>query len=608
MKRNMNVIQNIRLSTPIDRPFSNMLDWAVFVFVLLVGSVFAYYVNTLGITLVLVDQFSHLSIARQITDSLTPGMSQVGFWPPLLHILLAPFAAIDTLYYSGYASAVLLIPFLGVAVVLLARLLYLLTQERLLSYLFALLLLANPYMLYFSVTPMMEVLFLAMLIGATYFFARWWVTGELTSLIWIAVFISLATLARFEGFILLPLVTGLVLMRLWRQGLHRSQIEALMLIFGVVALTGVLFTFVYGFVYNDDPLAFMSNNWGAYAQQRDLELPAQGNLINATIYMGAAAKEMLGLAPLATILVGFVFLLVTLIERRLLIFSVIGILLSPFLFDILAGYQGSAVIYMPYLPPYADGFFNARYGLFLAAAAVVIPAIAAALIARTFYDAKNALPVHLLPALYVFIFVAVSIGTFATTAACSTCFTVVQNSQQASPPDHAPAAAALSEAYDGGYILMTRALHNEVAVRAGIPLRNYILEANEHYYNRAVETPWWYARYVVMFNPNERVHQPWQRENEHISKMWADSDEFERFYEQIYISDAEAVYKLRESVLQEHVLARSIPADAVPALQNGTPRWDVEGTHAQIEAALGRWRTQRSSVGLAPIRMNRLSI
>src|SRR3990167_3902627 len=76
----------------------------LFAAVLVIGSLYAWYVYELGFTLFLVDQNAHLNISRLIIDSLTPGISQIGFWPPLLHILMIPFSFIDVLYQSGIMS------------------------------------------------------------------------------------------------------------------------------------------------------------------------------------------------------------------------------------------------------------------------------------------------------------------------------------------------------------------------------------------------------------------------------------------------------------------------------------------------------------------------
>lgn len=584
------LIKSDHLNASTARPFSDRLDWALFSITMLIGAAFTYYIHSIGLSLVLVDHFSHLSIARQITDSLTPGMSQVGFWPPLLHIILAPVAIFDSLYYSGISSAFVLVPVLGLGVVWLARLLFLLTGERLISYVFASLLLVNPYLLYFSVTPMMEVLFISMLIGSTYFFTRWWLMDELSSLIFSGVLISLASLSRFEGFIIIPLVTLLITFRLVKNRVSFTQIEALLLIFGLMASTGVIFTLVYGAVYNGDPLAFMSNDWGAYAQQRELNLPGEGNLLMSVVYMSAAASEILGTLSLLTAILSFLLLCFTLKKQRLLILSVIAILGSPFIFDVMASYQGSAVIYLPYLPPYQDGYFNVRYGLLLAAVLNVLPALVAAQLAKVYRGANSWSPVHLILALYIVIFTVVGLGSHIEKVGCPDCFAVIQKSNQISPAYHKEAAEALRLNYDGGYILMTRALHNEIAVRAEIPLSHYILEANEHYYGRTLEAPWWFARYVVMFNPNDNIHQAWQQQNEIVSRTWSKNSTFHYYYDQIYLSEGTAVYKINEKILKEKALRNDIPLASIPSLQTENNHWDVEETYKIISQALAENR------------------
>ncbi|MDQ6949150.1 MAG: hypothetical protein M3256_23550, partial [Actinomycetota bacterium] len=53
------------------------------------------------------DARSHLNIARHVTDSLTPGLAQLGsVWLPLPHLLMAPLAANDVLWHSGVAGAI----------------------------------------------------------------------------------------------------------------------------------------------------------------------------------------------------------------------------------------------------------------------------------------------------------------------------------------------------------------------------------------------------------------------------------------------------------------------------------------------------------------------
>src|SRR5437899_2515328 len=54
------------------------------------------------------DAESHLNIAKRVSGSLTPGFAQLGgIWLPIPHILLIPFVAIDPLWRSGLAGAII---------------------------------------------------------------------------------------------------------------------------------------------------------------------------------------------------------------------------------------------------------------------------------------------------------------------------------------------------------------------------------------------------------------------------------------------------------------------------------------------------------------------
>ena len=148
---------------------------------------------------------------------------------------------------------------------------------------------------------------------------------------------------------------------------------------------------------------------------------------------------------------------------------------------------------------------------------------------------------------------------------------------------------------------MTRALHNEVAVRAGIPLSQYILEANEHYYDRALETPWLFARYVVMFRPNEDVHQPWQLGNERVSLLWAGDQDFHHFYDELFVSGAEAIYVIDEDALRAYARSRDLSEKLLPALSTRTGEWDVANTDEALEQAIREWRFyKKMSLGKDP--------
>ena len=53
------------------------------------------------------DAQTHLDIARHVTDGLRPGLVQLGsVWLPLPHLLLVPLVAVNGLWHSGAAGAI----------------------------------------------------------------------------------------------------------------------------------------------------------------------------------------------------------------------------------------------------------------------------------------------------------------------------------------------------------------------------------------------------------------------------------------------------------------------------------------------------------------------
>lgn len=257
------------------------VELLIFLVVLTIGAAFTLYIYNIGLTKALVDQNSHLNISRQITDSLTPGMSQIGLWPPLLHVLMSPASMIDNLFQTGLAAAATLIPILAMAAVMLYRLIRLLVPGVSPALLGVALFVVNPYILYYASTPMTETLFIATLIGVAYFTASWFKSDRLTHLMYASLFVVAASLARFEGFILIPLIALIAFFHLRGKGKRREEIEAILVLLGAIVAIGIFYTLAYGWTFAGDPLAFMNNAWSASAQQQDYTLPTHSNLFGS---------------------------------------------------------------------------------------------------------------------------------------------------------------------------------------------------------------------------------------------------------------------------------------------------------------------------------------
>ena len=568
---------------PFSKP-TKLFDWTLFSVVLFFSALFAWYVYAQGMTMVMVDQYSHMSIARQVTDSLTPGISQLGFWPPLLHIVMIPFAAIDGLYESGLAAAVVLVPLLTLSCVMLYHLTYVLTQNRPISLGAVAVYVLNPYVLYFSVTPMTDMFYIAIMIIATYFFIHWWKTDSLLSLLSMGFLVGISPMARFEGFALIAMVGLFVVIRLWMRNVSYYKLESVTILYGLLAMIGVAFILVYGLIFNGNPLAFLNDEWSAYEQQLDFFLPTKHSIDISLLYLVHAGGHMIGWTLLVIAWVSFLCAAIFVHRDRMLFVAVAMILASPFLFDWLAMIQGSVIIQLPELPPEESLFFNERYGVYLIAFAAVIPSVVAAAVYQAFSGLRwYTVPVGMFAAGLVMMVALNGSLTLLKDVACDGCFDVIKKSRQVSPPSHGPLAEALRKEYDGGNILITRALHNQVVVESGIPLQHYVTEANEFYYDQAVAYPWLFARYVVMYSDDINTGN-WYIQRERVSREWAGSPQFDYYYEQIYTSGEADLFKLRDARVHEFAYEHGIDTEDIPSLKREDPNteWDVQKTFGEF--------------------------
>ena len=79
----------------------------IFIFSLTIGCLFAYYSYSNDLITLYIDDSIHLNIARRVTDSLTPGIDQLGnTWLPFLHISMLPFIWNDFLWCTGLAGTI----------------------------------------------------------------------------------------------------------------------------------------------------------------------------------------------------------------------------------------------------------------------------------------------------------------------------------------------------------------------------------------------------------------------------------------------------------------------------------------------------------------------
>jgi hypothetical protein len=531
-------------------------------------------VSQLGLMKALTDQNAHLNFSKQLFDSLTPGISQLGFWPPLLHILMSPFVLFDSLYKSGLAGFFTLLPFLILGAVFLYRTCLILTKSKLSGFLSALLFLLNPYVLYYGVTPMMEVLFMANLFGVAYFMALWLQREKLSSLLLSGIFITLASLSRFEGLILIPLVGLIILIHFVKQRKSYSEVEASLILFGLLAAVGLSFILIYSWIFGGSPTIFASGGWWLKGSAEEI-YPTKHNLFKTLEYLLYASFYMLGKPLVITSLISFLFLMFV-SKNKFLTLSTLAILFSPFLFVWLANFTGSVSMFVPELPPF--GFFhNDRHTLSWIGFVVMAPTALIGLALQKFGDLKNKKVINIVNFLSLIpvIFFTVTLGALNLHQFYSVVFLekfeVIKLNINVPTQDHFEVARYLEQNYDFGKILLSRANNDPILAEANLPLSAYIYEGNYRFYQQVLDRPWLFSRWVIMENPSDQV-----KLTKPIAEKWANSDTFNHYYTLVLENKKERLYKIKEDHIEQLAREKNYDLSQIPSFNSQITSWDPQ--------------------------------
>ena len=333
------------------------------------------------------DAVAHLHIARRVVDGRYPGPFQLGtVWLPLPHTLLLPFVAVDWMWRTGVAGAVVsmagYVP--GTAGV------FRLVREvapaesagsRMAPWLAAAVYGLNPNLLYLQTTAMTEPLYLALFVWTVVFLAelaRQAREGDPKagkSLERCALALSAAMLTRYDGWFLAAACGPVALGLMWKvrtnasPGLKKSLRNFLLL----TALTPS-FWLAWNFGEYGRPLEFATGPYSARAIEHRTARgshplhPGEGSLPVAALYFWKAAQLNLGegRAAQGLALAAAVGTLLCLRRRR---GGTVLLLWMPLPFYALSVAYAGTPIFVPVWWPFS--YYNVRYGLELLPAVAV---------------------------------------------------------------------------------------------------------------------------------------------------------------------------------------------------------------------------------------------
>jgi hypothetical protein len=332
----------------------------------------AYFFHA-GVLTAFGDSRARLLIARTVVFGRHPGLAQLGgIWPPFPQVYMLPLVWNDFMYRTGLAGAIPSAVSYVAASAFLYRLVVRLTGDQVAG-LISVLAFSGPNILYLQSVPMSEMPFMACFVAAADFMVRWLTDGSLSALFLAGVSACLATLTRYEGWVLMVLLICVVIAAGWRGGQRYDEAEGHLVFFGLVALLGVGFWLVWNRVIFGDTLYFLHSQYGTKAinalevQAMSASSRAVGHPSLSVIVLFWMIVDNLGWVAVGLAALGLGRLV---LMRGRPVQAVVAalLLLFPIGFSVLAIYSGAEVVSDPHATP-GVAFTNIRYGLLAAPAA-----------------------------------------------------------------------------------------------------------------------------------------------------------------------------------------------------------------------------------------------
>lgn len=535
----------------------------VAVLALVAGLVASWWTMSHNVVLAYGDAEAHLNISKRVVSGLTSGLAQLGsVWLPLPHTLMLPFVIDDDMWRSGIAGPAVGVPSLVLLTVMAFKLAYLLTGSIAASWLAPGVILANPNTLYLSGTPMTEVLLLAMVTTSLYFMARWVLHDGVNSLVLAGLFGGLATLSRYDGWVLVCMEAAVVAVIAAVRHRRTGGVEGLLILFGGLAFAGIGGWLLWNQLIFSDPLYFASSVYGSAEQQRFFLasglLPTYHNLPKSIVYWLEDVRIVAGSTLGVLAAVGLVLLFVRSVRRRRLGPLLIAfVALSSFVFYIVSLWLGQASLILPRFAadsgPYKMS--NVRYGL---QALLPIGLFVAYLVARR--------PRLLAPPL-----AAVVLAQGVVSVATDRVMTYEDGTRGLSSqtvskgPYSPPVEDWMRHHYDGGLVLMDDYRRPIGPVESGVPMSRFIGVGNKPFWQESLDNPGLHATWVVL--QQGETDAVWRGFTPESRSILADH------FVEVYRSGSIHVYKKRPAL-----------ADFVHKqgqhLYLGTRRWNVAGVNS----------------------------
>ena len=449
------------------------------------------------------DAVAHISIARRVFDSRTPGPLQLGsVWLPLPHLLTVPFIVSKPMWQSGIGGSIVSIISYVLAGLGLFRLIY--PWSRFAAWAATAFYAANPNLLYVQSTALNEPLYLACFIWAVVLFVEasaYLLRGELIgarSLEKGAMALAAAIFTRYDGWFLACACWVGFLLKVFPELRRnpRGLVNLRRAVFRPLLLTalGPSLWMAYNLGVYKNPLDFANGPYSAKAiAQRTTEqdappYPGQDHLFTAGMYFIKAAQLNVGERQPARILL-FVATLAGLAFALRREWLPIALLWSPLAFYSLSVAYGSVPIFVPVWWPFS--YYNVRYGLEL------LPAIAAGLGLSIPMVRSSWRKAWVQPESTTAILLLASLSYFQGWRAIPVCLREVRVNGSARMELDRRLAYVLESLPERSTILAYTGAHAGAFEFAGVPLRRTINEGNLFIWDAALAHPAMDVDYII---------------------------------------------------------------------------------------------------------------
>jgi hypothetical protein len=443
------------------------------------------------------DAISHSIIARKVIDWADPGLMQLGTgWLPLQHLVLVPFVAIDSLFFSGFAGAAVSLPSLGIT----SALFYKIIREhyfkrdgfRYVAIAIALLYALNPNILYVGITAMTEALFMLFFVASAYYFQKWYFMNSNhrtnNSLLYSAIFVSLATLCRYEAWFL-PLLLISVVIAVTSKSKGRFSNRTITILISIVSLSGVAAWLTHNEYQYGNILEFSNAQYYSAAWQASVG-PFRDSLflnpVNVSSIYGQMALAMYGPILIATSIAG-IFVLARRIELHKLPFHIFLVL--PPIFTIT-----SMLIGIGEMGQESYSWFNSRFLILLFPILIVLTSVLVKCMLDKIYGNRTVVLVGIIGALFVSLLYLSTFGTIVTLTEAKNGFS------KGIAPYAVQTGKKLGSIYDDGTIMMlTGGLQeHRIMINSWIPLRQFDEMVENSMWKESFYEPWSFDKWIVI--------------------------------------------------------------------------------------------------------------